>query len=87
MSSRVIRLPKIPSSGTPRTRLMDGRPQHTHEDRERAESFGAVAELYDRARPSYPEALIDALLAGGAERVLDVGCGTGIAGALLAARG
>jgi SAM-dependent methyltransferase len=58
-----------------------------HNDRVRAESFGAVAELYDRARPSYPEALIDALLAGGAARVLDVGCGTGIAGALLAARG
>lgn len=58
-----------------------------HHDRVRAESFGAVAELYDRARPSYPEALIDALLAGGAARVLDVGCGTGIATALLAARG
>jgi SAM-dependent methyltransferase len=66
---------------------MDGRPQHTHEDRERAESFGAVAELYDRARPSYPEALVDSLLAGGTPRVLDVGCGTGIAGALLAQRG
>jgi SAM-dependent methyltransferase len=56
-------------------------------DRVRAESFGAVAELYDRARPTYPAALIDALLAEGAGRVLDVGCGTGIAGALLAARG
>jgi SAM-dependent methyltransferase len=58
-----------------------------HDDRVRAESFGAVAELYDRARPSYPAALIDALVADGAERVLDVGSGTGIAGALLAARG
>jgi len=58
-----------------------------HDDRVRAESFGAVAQLYDRARPSYPEALIDALLAGGARRVLDVGSGTGIAAALLAARG
>jgi SAM-dependent methyltransferase len=57
------------------------------QDRSRAESFGAVAELYDRARPSYPPALVDALLADGPERVLDVGCGTGIAGALLAARG
>jgi SAM-dependent methyltransferase len=61
--------------------------QRLHDDRVRAESFGAVAELYDRARPSYPAALIDALLADGAQRVLDVGCGTGIAGALLAARG
>lgn len=57
------------------------------EDRSRAESFGAVAELYDRARPSYPAALIAVLLADGARRVLDVGCGTGIASALFAARG
>lgn len=57
------------------------------EDRSRAESFGVVAELYDRARPSYPPALVEALLADGAERVLDVGCGTGIAAALLRARG
>jgi len=58
-----------------------------HEDRSRAESFGALAAQYDRARPSYPPALVDALLAGGAQTVLDVGCGTGIAAALLAARG
>lgn len=57
------------------------------ENRVRAESFGAVAEVYDRARPSYPSALVDALLADGARRVLDVGCGTGIAGVLFAARG
>ena len=55
--------------------------------RSRAESFGAIAELYDRVRPSYPQALVDALLEGGARRVLDIGCGTGIAAALLAARG
>ena len=57
------------------------------EDRSRAESFGVVADLYDRARPSYPPALVDALLADGAKRVLDVGCGTGIAAAQLRARG
>jgi SAM-dependent methyltransferase len=56
-------------------------------NRTRAESFGTVAELYDRARPSYPPALIDALVAGAPRRVLDVGCGTGIASALLAQRG
>jgi len=58
-----------------------------YENRSRAESFGSVADLYDRARPSYPPALIDALLADGGRTVLDVGCGTGIAAALFAARG
>jgi SAM-dependent methyltransferase len=58
-----------------------------YEDRSRAESFGAIAELYDRVRPSYPRALIDALLVDRPRRVLDVGCGTGIAASLLAARG
>ncbi|MGK4581485.1 class I SAM-dependent methyltransferase [Kitasatospora sp. HPMI-4] len=59
---------------------------------ERARSFGAVAEVYDAARPSYPDALFDEIerLAGtplkGAA-VLDVGAGTGIATRLLAARG
>jgi SAM-dependent methyltransferase len=57
------------------------------EDRSRAESFGAVAELYDRVRPSYPDALLDALLDDAPVRVLDVGCGTGIVAALLARRG
>jgi SAM-dependent methyltransferase len=65
-----------------------------YRERSRAESFGAIAELYDRVRPSYPPAMVDALLARGElphvdppRRVLDVGCGTGIASRLLAARG
>ena len=49
------------------------------EDRSRAESFGNVAQLYDRARPRYPPQLVEWLLSDGARRVLDVGCGTGIA--------
>ena len=57
------------------------------EDRTRAESFGAIAELYDRVRPSYPDALLDELLADEPQRVLDVGCGTGIVASLLQARG
>lgn len=57
------------------------------EERERAESFGTLAERYDRARPSYPRELIDALLADAPAAVLDVGCGTGIAARLLADRG
>ena len=59
-----------------------------HEDRHRAESFGSDAERYDRARPGYPDALVDELLAGSvALSVLDVGCGTGIASRLFQARG
>lgn len=58
-----------------------------HSDRARAESFGALAALYDRARPSYPAELVDALLADGPRSVLDVGCGTGIAAVLFAQRG
>jgi SAM-dependent methyltransferase len=58
-----------------------------HENRLRAESFGGVAERYDRVRPRYPAALLDALLERRPERVLDVGCGTGIAGCQIAARG
>ena len=43
----------------------------------RAASFGAAADAYERARPSYPEAAIDWLLPAGARRVLDLGAGTG----------
>jgi SAM-dependent methyltransferase len=57
-------------------------------DRARAESFGADADQYDRARPSYPAGLVDDLVGETASRrVLDVGCGTGIAGRLFAGRG
>jgi SAM-dependent methyltransferase len=45
-----------------------------------AESFGADAERYDRARPSYPAALVERIVAASpGPDVLDVGCGTGIA--------
>ncbi len=48
--------------------------------RQWAESFGSDAERYDRARPRYPDALIERIVAGCPGRdVLDVGCGTGIA--------
>ncbi len=59
-----------------------------HQDRRRAESFGADAEQYDRARPDYPAPLVDDLLGGrGACAVVDVGCGTGITSRLFAERG
>ena len=59
----------------------------THEQRDRAEVFGSVAEDYDRYRPTYPDRLVDDLLARGPRAVLDVGCGTGKAARLFAARG
>jgi len=58
-----------------------------HEDRERAGSFGQDARQYDRARPGYPSALVDFLLANRPRAVLDVGCGTGIATRIFSNRG
>ena len=48
-------------------------------------NFGAVAQMYDDARPPYQEALIDyvASFCHG-KKVLDMGCGTGIAARQLA---
>lgn len=56
---------------------------------ERARLFGEEAERYDQTRPSYPDELIDEVLGTSPEHlsVLDVGCGTGIASRLMAARG
>lgn len=56
-------------------------------DRRRAESFGSVAENYDRYRPQYPQALISRLVTRPGLRVLDVGAGTGILSAQLVAAG
>jgi SAM-dependent methyltransferase len=58
-----------------------------HRDRDRAGSFGTVAEQYDRFRPRCPDELIDELAAPRPARVLDIGCGTGKATVALAARG
>jgi SAM-dependent methyltransferase len=59
--------------------------------REQRLVFGEVAELYDRHRPDYPDAVVDDLisLAGLApgSPVLEVGAGTGKASAMFAARG
>ena len=51
-----------------------------HRARQVAESFGSDPGRYDRARPSYPLALVEAIVAASpGPDVLDVGCGTGIA--------
>ncbi len=55
-------------------------------DRRRALSFGEDPKRYDEARPDYPAALIDKLVAGSPRTALDVGCGTGIAACLLRER-
>jgi SAM-dependent methyltransferase len=50
-----------------------------HQARWIAESFGVDAERYDRARPRYPEQLIDRIVrASPGPAVLDAGIGTGI---------
>src|SRR5215469_8355085 len=51
-----------------------------HRHRQVAESFGADPRRYDRARPRYPAALVERIIAASpGPGVLDVGCGTGIA--------
>ena len=56
-------------------------------DRTRAEIFGAIAEQYDRFRPTYPPSLIEDFAALRPSDVLDVGCGTGKVAADLARLG
>lgn len=59
--------------------------------REQRLVFGEVAELYERHRPAYPDAVIDDLveLAGlsAGSTVLEIGAGTGKATSMFAARG
>jgi SAM-dependent methyltransferase len=51
-----------------------------HQARQVAESFGADAERYDRARPSYPAAMVERIVAEIPGRdIVDVGIGTGLA--------
>jgi SAM-dependent methyltransferase len=67
----------MPSPPLERAPLSAGEP---HQARQIAESFGSDAERYDRARPSYPDAMVDRIVAASpGTSVLDVGCGTGIA--------
>jgi SAM-dependent methyltransferase len=59
--------------------------------RERRLVFGEVADVYDRVRPTYPDALIDRIIAAGdvtpGDRLLEVGAGTGKATRSFVARG
>ncbi len=59
-------------------------------DTGRATSFGAVADAYERYRPDYPAALVDAVLRRATRPVrsaLEVGAGTGKATRVFASRG
>jgi SAM-dependent methyltransferase len=58
-------------------------------ERDRRLVFGEDATRYERARPSYPDELVDRLVAwvGPRARVVEIGSGTGKATRLLAARG
>ena len=61
--------------------------EHPHPDRRVL--FDREADRYDRARPGYPAAMVDAVLGPTPQGldVLDVACGTGIAARLFAERG
>ena len=69
----------------------DPSPEHRvepHRERAVAEAFGADAERYERARPSYPPAMVERIVAAMPGRdVIDVGCGTGISSRLFQAAG
>ncbi|MBF6322760.1 class I SAM-dependent methyltransferase [Nocardia cyriacigeorgica] len=74
-------MPTLPHQPEPAAR-------QPHRARTIAESFGVDAHGYDRARPRYPDALIARIVAESpGPEVLDVGCGTGIAGRQLQAAG
>lgn len=65
---------------------------HAASDRERLRTtFDQAADLYQRARPDYPDELFDRLLEvtglGPGARLLEIGCATGKATLPLAARG
>jgi SAM-dependent methyltransferase len=67
-------MPTVPPGRAP-----EPGPRESHQYRQVAESFGIDPGRYDRARPRYPDALVDRIVAASpGPDVLDVGCGTGI---------
>ncbi len=56
---------------------MSDEPAATPATDDLSRSFGAVAEAYDRGRPSYPDAAVAWLAGGDAKVVLELGAGTG----------
>ena len=78
-------MPTLPSSAASSASAAGSQPANQsanepHRRRDIAESFGTDAERYDRARPRYPDDLIQRIVsAAPGPDLLDVGCGTGIA--------
>jgi len=68
-----------------RSRMMNDNRHHLRE------TFNQRADLYDRIRPGYPDALVDDVIALSEipkqGRILEIGCGTGKATELFASRG
>ena len=46
--------------------------EHLFDDRDRAVSFGTVAERYERYRSGYPDQMVDDLVSTGPRTALDV---------------
>jgi SAM-dependent methyltransferase len=60
----------------------------SHQAREVAESFGSDPKRYERSRPDYPQAMVERIVGSSpGPDVVDVGCGTGIAGRQFRAAG
>lgn len=57
--------------------MADVHPSRTPDRDRYARSFGAVAEAYDRARPSYPDDAVAWMTGDDVRRVLELGAGTG----------
>ncbi|PRY02451.1 class I SAM-dependent methyltransferase [Allonocardiopsis opalescens] len=75
----------MPTHSAQPSRPVEGGP---HRHRQVAESFGADAERYDRARPGYPAELVRRIAAASpGPELLDVGCGTGISARAFQAAG
>ncbi|UQU67320.1 class I SAM-dependent methyltransferase [Couchioplanes caeruleus] len=54
-------------------------PSEPHREHHVSRSFGVDPDRYDRARPRYPDVVLDRIVAAAPGRhLLDVGCGTGI---------
>src|SRR5690349_8777608 len=73
-------------TGSPGMRVVTSIPPMAEVDHEQARSFDRVAETYARARPGYPAAAVEWLLAPApGRRVVDLAAGTGKLTQVLAA--